>query len=315
MNYYKIPIIMYHYVRDLKSSRYPDLKALDLKYFEKQLAFMQKHFNLVTTNDLIDGNISEKSAMLIFDDGYKDIYNNVFPLLKKSNIRATFAPVVDAVKKNIVLDVNKIQFILAATPNKSVLVNDINQYIISHKEQYALNDPNMYFNTIQESRFDPKEVVYIKRMLQHILPLSLRKTLTDLLFKKYVTQDEKDFASRLYANEDELKTMFNEGMCLSMHGVTHSWLEKMSRDAQKLEITGSLEFLEELGVNPKYMTMTYPFGSYSESTLSLLKEYNIQFAFTTKVGYYHTGICSKLEIPRLDTIDIPPVSNNYKNIQ
>jgi hypothetical protein len=36
MNLY---IVMYHYVRDLKNSRYPQIKGLDINCFEEQLDF------------------------------------------------------------------------------------------------------------------------------------------------------------------------------------------------------------------------------------------------------------------------------------
>ena len=35
----KVTIIMYHYVRDLKHNRYPDIKGLDVKLFKEQIVF------------------------------------------------------------------------------------------------------------------------------------------------------------------------------------------------------------------------------------------------------------------------------------
>ncbi len=41
-----IYVVMYHYVRDIKNSKYPNLKALDVKHFEKQISYFKKNFNI-----------------------------------------------------------------------------------------------------------------------------------------------------------------------------------------------------------------------------------------------------------------------------
>lgn len=41
-------ISMYHYTRDLKHSRYPEIKGLDVNLFREQIAFMKSNFNIVT---------------------------------------------------------------------------------------------------------------------------------------------------------------------------------------------------------------------------------------------------------------------------
>ena len=44
---------MYHYIRDLKNSRYPSIKALDLPLFREQIKYIQKHYNPVTATDVM----------------------------------------------------------------------------------------------------------------------------------------------------------------------------------------------------------------------------------------------------------------------
>lgn len=47
-------IVMYHYVRDLKNSRYPDIKGMDYKLFKEQIAFFAQHFHVICMEDLIN---------------------------------------------------------------------------------------------------------------------------------------------------------------------------------------------------------------------------------------------------------------------
>ncbi len=93
----KIPIIMYHYVEYVKDLGDFIRKRLSINpyVFESQLKTLNE--NYFTTYfakdipDILDGktNYSTKSAILTFDDGYEDFYTDVFPLLKKYQIKAT----------------------------------------------------------------------------------------------------------------------------------------------------------------------------------------------------------------------------------
>ena len=50
----KCTIVMYHYVRELPYTRYPEIKGLKTSLFKEQLLWLQKHYNFVTHLDLID---------------------------------------------------------------------------------------------------------------------------------------------------------------------------------------------------------------------------------------------------------------------
>ncbi len=95
----KVHIIMYHYVRDLGNSRYPNIKGLDYGLFKEQIAFLKEHFTVVTMEDVIEacnsenGTLPENAVLLTFDDGYIDNFTAVFPVLKEHNVlhRRSFA--------------------------------------------------------------------------------------------------------------------------------------------------------------------------------------------------------------------------------
>ena len=131
----KVHIIMYHYVRDLGNSRYPNIKGLDYGLFKEQIAFLKEHFTVVTMEDVIEAcnsendTLPENAVLLTFDDGYIDNFTAVFPVLKEHNVQGSFFIPGKTFTENVLLDVNKIHFILASA--------DIHSLV---KDTYALLD-------------------------------------------------------------------------------------------------------------------------------------------------------------------------------
>ncbi|CAM3482686.1 hypothetical protein [Helicobacter labetoulli] len=48
-----LAIVMYHYVRDLKNSRYPEIKGFDISEFKSQIEFFKANYNIITMEQLI----------------------------------------------------------------------------------------------------------------------------------------------------------------------------------------------------------------------------------------------------------------------
>lgn len=48
-----LAIVMYHYVRDLKNSRYPRIKGFDISEFKSQIEFFKANCNIITMEQLI----------------------------------------------------------------------------------------------------------------------------------------------------------------------------------------------------------------------------------------------------------------------
>lgn len=92
---FRVPILLYHYVEYVKDPGDTIRKSLDIVpfVFENQLKTLQgAGYTFITPADVaraIDGkeNLPPQPIILSFDDGYRDFYDNVFPLLKKYNVR------------------------------------------------------------------------------------------------------------------------------------------------------------------------------------------------------------------------------------
>ena len=302
-----IHIVMYHYVRNIKKSKYPNLKGLEFSDFRKQIFYLKKNFNILSNNQFIEILNSrkipkKKSILLTFDDGYRDHFEYVFPFLKKQDVSAVFYPPIMCVRNKAVLDVNKIHFILAKEENRDKILDLIFLYVkkILNKnpQQIGIEKINLL------SRYDDKKTILIKRLLQHHLPLPYRKKIVDKIFKHIVNYSEEEFSKILYMNKNNIQELYKNNFSIGSHGYNHYWWEKINKNEQEMEIKKSINYFKKIKVFDKNFSVCYPHGSYNLQTLNLLKKYKIKFALTTRVGSINKKNIKKVyELPRFDTND------------
>jgi len=314
-----VSIVMYHYVRQLKHSRYPGIKGLAIEHFKEQIAYFRKHYNLLSAYDLMHAienasDLPPRSLLLTFDDAYIDHFSEVFPVLDREKISGCFFPPAKPVVERRVLDVNKIHFILANVEDKSVLINFIYRYLDENRLAYQLEPNEFYWKKYGvPSRYDPSEVMFVKYMLQRDLPIELRQIITNQLFSKFVSSDETAFSNELYMSLDQISCLQRNGMYVGSHGYDHYRLNLIPKNAQEREIDLSLEFLKKAGSDTKRWIMCYPYGEHNESLLAVLKERNCTVGLTTAVGIAALAKDNPLVLPRLDTNDFPKDSKAEPN--
>ena len=217
------------------------------------------------------------------------------------------------------LDVNKVHFLLASTPVEKMpqLLEELKGMVETNREAYKLDSFESYFSQLAvANRFDTKEVIFVKRLLQVALPEELRKKLTTELFEKSVGMDESMFSRELYMSLDQIKCMVDCSMHIGSHGYDHYWLGSLPKEKQEFEISKSIEFIESVGGDVNNWTIGYPYGNYNDDTIALLKQYGCKMGFTTRVAVAdldEDGEDALYKIPRLDVNDLPKDSNSPVN--
>lgn len=312
---HNVTIIMYHYVRDLPLTRYPRIKGLKVSEFKAQLNYLESAYNFVTFEECLkmihrdDTEISfpENAALLTFDDGYAEHFTEVFPLLDERGIQGAFFPPVKAIMDHKVLDVNKIHFILASADDPKKLVSTINSKIEELSDEFNLKDSDFYMDTLanETHRYDPWEIVYVKRLLQRELPKNVVKVILGNLFEEYVGIKEEVFSKELYMTPEQIRCMLRHGMFVGGHGYSHQWLNTISIEEQRKEVLETKKFLEYLGVPKNQLTMCYPYGAYDTNLLKILKDNNFVAGLTTEVGKASLDFENRFLLDRFDTNDFP----------
>lgn len=313
-------IVMYHYIRDLKHSRYPRIRGLDISRFRNQIRYLKEHFNIVTMEDVLASVRGEfclpKFAMLLtFDDGYIDHYTYVLPVLEEFKLQGSFFIPGKTFAEHQLLDVNKIHYVLASA-NIAVLLRDVYErlnYYRGKEYDYPSND-ELYYEYGIGNRFDDADTIFVKRMLQHALPEKVRNRIASDLFEKYVGVPEEQLAYELYMTEDQIWTLKRHGMYIGVHGYDHYWLGNLKIEKMHEDIHKALEVMDQF-IDKKCWVMNYPYGNYNKHVIEFIESEGACLGLTTKVAVAKIERDSIWELPRLDCNDFPPNSENYKKIR
>lgn len=302
-----INFVMYHFVKNKKNNKFLNLNVLDLKKFEEQIINFKNRYNILDNDELCEilkkKKIPKKpSFVLTFDDGYKDHYNYVFPILMKHKLKAIFYPSTKIFQKNYLLDVNKIQLILGQNKNKKELLerlyNYIEKYTGKDKKDLNLQEINL------GSRYDSKDTILIKRLLQFYLDKKIRTKIINLIFEDTFKDKSSKISEDFYLNKEDALEMFKNGMSFGTHGFNHYWFSYLTKKQQENEVVLSINYLKKNKIFTPNLSLCYPYGSYDSNTIIIAKKLRIKFAVTTDPNSLHKINSNNIyKIPRFDCND------------
>ncbi len=97
-SFLRMPILMYHHIEDLPEDASKEWKDLTVtpSMFKEQMKYLyENNYNPITFEKFIDllnngKEIPENYLIISFDDGWKNQYENAFPVLKEYDFVATF---------------------------------------------------------------------------------------------------------------------------------------------------------------------------------------------------------------------------------
>ena len=311
-------IVMYHYVRDLKHGRYPGIKGLDTELFKTQIEYLKNHFTIVRMEEVIAAvqgtyTLPEKSVLLTFDDGYVDHFGTVFPILESAgSLQGSFFIPGKILDTHQLLDVNKIHYILASADINKLLPDMMG--LLDHYRGTEFDYPSneeLFTTWAKANRFDTKETIFVKRILQTVIPEKLRNRISSDLFAKYVGITEEQLAYELYMSREQIRAMRRHGMFIGIHGYDHYWLGNLTVRKMQADVQKGLEVMGEF-VDTQHWVMNYPYGSYNEGVLEYIRTQGACLGLTTEVAVADFSQHDILALPRFDCNDFPPKSENYR---
>ena len=257
--------------------------------FEKQMKWLKHNADFLSEDDVIYFAKHKKSfprrcILITFDDGYKDNYKLVFPILKYLNIPAIFFIPTKAIINRELGWWDMISYFINNSSKKSIII---------HSEKIA----------IEHHCEKDKAIKY----LLHVMKISKRSDTKNLL-KILAHECDVDFPTRTEQSKqlmswDEIREVSTQNIAIGSHTHTHKVLSSLSNEEQLKELRLSKSLLEEK-LNEAIKSVAYPVGGslvFTEQTKTLaqLAGYEIGFSFNT--GINHSYIIDKFDIKRIYT--------------
>jgi len=252
---------------------------------ERQLDWIGQRFRFVSLDELGSGleggGFDTPVAAITFDDGYKDVYENAFPILKKKGIPAAVFVVTDLAGSSEPQVHDKLHLLL-----ERLFQTRPDFRLDSLLVSLGIRHPQIV-NVIGNS---------YKAMgsLIGVIPRDEIQQLVDAL-QTEIEVDSRDYEEFRSLSWEMLAEMQAGGMTIGSHTKTHVLLTNEKRTRVLDEIAGSRQDLEKrLGITVKHFA--YPDGRFNTSAVSAVAASGYRYAYTT--CYHRDRNHPLLTIPR-----------------
>jgi peptidoglycan/xylan/chitin deacetylase (PgdA/CDA1 family) len=235
--------------------------------FKEQLIFLKKNYDLVSLDEFLKFNKSNKFKISVtFDDGYKDNLTYALPILNELNIPAT----IYVVTKFFDNDFN-------------IWWRELEDYIWSKNEniKFSFDQIDYYFSTNSN-----EEKTKCFENLKKIIKKVNKKKQDQILSAVTKTDIRKQYNDEFLSIKDLQLLKSNPLITIGAHTHNHLSLKNISYDECFNEVKKSKLFLEEL-LNSKINHFSYPYGSKNDAgsrEFKIVEDLGFQSGVTTSVG-------------------------------
>jgi peptidoglycan/xylan/chitin deacetylase (PgdA/CDA1 family) len=302
--------LMYHYIHSANDDAiFHNLQGVSVEEFEKQLQFMIKNFTPINHKTLLDfftknQPLPKNAFYLTFDDGFKQHFTNVLPLLKKYNLQGSFfVPTMPLVEKRMhFLEKQRVcQYAFFDTYGDFLkLFYEAAKEIVARDKLVNIEPTEKNIQAAKSflSQYDfySTQERFYRKVRDFILTFEEAETIIDKIF--HTVHSEEEFIDKYYMTLAELKSLNEAGMSIGAHSHSHPHLETLERDVMQQEIDKGFAYLRE-NIDKSINSFSYPFGTYSDTVIDYLTSLNIDYCFTTKDSI-EDALDRRYEMKRVD---------------
>lgn len=141
-----VPILCYHGVLNIPWGQASLFVKVD--EFEKQMQYLSENgYTPLFVSEIASADKYDKPVILTFDDGYKDVYTNAFPILQKYNIKANIYMISGWINGDVYMTTDMMKE-MANSP-----LIEIGSHTVNHKALASLSDEEID-NELKNSKSD-----------------------------------------------------------------------------------------------------------------------------------------------------------------
>ncbi|OGT77373.1 MAG: hypothetical protein A3I78_11135 [Gammaproteobacteria bacterium RIFCSPLOWO2_02_FULL_56_15] len=249
--------------------------CISTRMLERQLDWIGRRYRFVSLDELgalmESGNpLPERIAAVTFDDGYEDVYEHAFPLLKKKGIPAAVFVVTDLIG-TAQLQIHDLLYLLLA--RAALKWESAPQGMSGFLASLGISltpapGTAMIFP-------DPHAAL---ETLIGVLPQSAMLSVIETLHAK-VTLSQRILQEHRAMSWEAVQEMRAAGITIGSHGRTHAVLPNESPEKVEEEARGSRETLERC-LGEKIRHFAYPCGQYDAATIRAVAQAGYRFGYT-----------------------------------
>jgi len=268
-------ILTFHMVAADSNGFFP---ITSIRVFEKQIMHLVENYNVVPLDEIVDrlknGASVRGRVAITFDDGFRDNYENAYPILRKYNVPATIFLATQFIETGAAPWFIKLRYIFMKTDK------------IDYRT--SLNGKSISFQMrTREERYGASEaiMIYFKNCLD-----AERVSVTDRLCEELSVRDFGGL-DNLMLNWSQVREMSEQGISFGAHTVSHPVLATVPLDEAKREISESKKKIEER-IGKPVSSFAYPFGKkadYKPEIFPILEKIQFKCAVTTEAGINNYG--------------------------
>jgi len=270
-----LTVLAYHRVTNFLTQEcdtfIPGISAVP-EVFESQMSFLKKNFNPVALSDVIsflrgEAALPAYPVLVTFDDGYRDIFSNAWPILNRLGIQATLFLSTDYIGKAKPFFWDMVAYCFKHTSKESVDLPFFGHQTWETDFQ-RMQIVESWVNSLRHQSNNDKETAVQK--LPELLEVSIPESAFNGLLMSW----------------DEVLTMSDQGMEFGAHTQSHPFLSRVSLDQAEAEIVGSQKIVEEV-IGKPVAAFAFPGGKAGDISIALetiLANAGFEAAFTLIPG-------------------------------
>ena len=288
-------VVMYHYVRDVAGTPFPNLKGMLPEDFRHQVTELATQFEMASIESAMDFLTGEYRprrdlCLLTFDDGLKEHFREVTPILAEKRIRGLFFLITSCVEERKLAAVHMNHFLMAKVDFEDYAEAFFKKVVALSPD--AFTPLNVDANRAATSYpWDPPEVARFKYLFNFGMDPEMRDRAVRELFATYIG-NETEFADSLYVNWDEARRMQKAGMTIGGHTHLHKPLANLTPRELNYDLETCSRLLRQ-NLNPQAVwAFSYPYGkkdSFHIRAMRKLQQLGFRCAFSTEVSDNRRG--------------------------
>jgi len=269
----RLAILCYHRIG---TGGVPFYSQLAAENFEAQMYYLRKNYRVLSLDQLIQEmkqptNL-EPAVAVTFDDGYRGLFAEAFPILTAHQIPATIFLTVGAIETGEVAWYDRIFLALQVAPGNTFDIE--------------LDQPRHFDLDSSASRM--QAAAEIISCLRAFSPERRKKCCLDL--ENRIPLPEDQLRGRMLT-WDQIRVMHHGGISFGAHTMTHPVVSRLSPVEMEWEILESKRILENR-LSAPVRHFAFPFGKQEEcgdAAVSLLAGNGFASAATTEWGLNSVG--------------------------